>query len=130
MDTIGARLKAERVRMGLSQDEFAGLAGVQRRAQGSYERDQRLPDAGYLAAIAQHGADVQLILTGRESGETARELQAYGDAWEVLDEVLQAAGRKSLSAQKKRQIAEALYHAVKSGSGELEALATLLVQAA
>ena len=49
----------------MSQVDFARLAGVQRRAHIRYEQDERLPDAGYLAAIAAAGADVSYILTGR-----------------------------------------------------------------
>lgn len=129
MDSIGARIKEERVRMGLNQDDFAALAGVQRRAQGSYERGQRLPDAGYLASVAKHGADVQFILTGRPRVNAEDELRTYGDAWEALDEVLQANGR-NMPADKKRQAAEALYQAVKAGDGDARRLARLLIKAA
>lgn len=50
--------------MSLNQDEFAALGGVKRRAQSTYETDERVPDAAYLAAIAAAGADVGYILTG------------------------------------------------------------------
>lgn len=129
MDSIGLRIKGERVRLGLNQDDFAALAGVQRRAQGSYERGQRLPDAGYLASIAQHGADVQFILTGQARINAEDELRAYGDAWEALDDVLQSNGR-NMPADKKRQAAEALYQAVKAGDGDARPLANLVIRAA
>lgn len=64
MDSIGARLKAERKRLGFNQSDFATLAGVQLNAQGNYERDVRSPDATYLAAVAKAGVDVSFVVTG------------------------------------------------------------------
>nr|WP_028201178.1 helix-turn-helix domain-containing protein [Burkholderia pseudomallei] len=64
MNTIGSRLREERLRLGLSQDEFAAVGGVLRRAQSNYESDERSPDAKYLSAIAGVGADLLYILTG------------------------------------------------------------------
>ncbi|WP_261842055.1 helix-turn-helix domain-containing protein [Aliamphritea ceti] len=65
MDCIGARLKEERLRLNVSQQVFAGFGGVARNAQSNYEKGLRMPDAGYLSAIAAEGADVQYILTGK-----------------------------------------------------------------
>lgn len=61
---IGQRLKEERDRLGLSQVDFASLGGAGRKTQYNYEAGERAPDGGYLAAIAEHGADVAYILTG------------------------------------------------------------------
>ncbi|BBT94349.1 hypothetical protein WP8W19C03_10430 [Aeromonas veronii] len=67
--TIGCRLKEERKRLRLNQTDFAALAGVQISAQTNYENDKRQPDAKYLAAIAEAGADVGYITTGVRKGE-------------------------------------------------------------
>jgi transcriptional regulator with XRE-family HTH domain len=64
---MGGRLKEERTRMGLSQEEFAKLGYVGRKAQVSYESGERKPDSEYLQGIAEHGADCQYILTGVRS---------------------------------------------------------------
>jgi len=40
---------------------------VQKRAQINYEKDERQPDAAYLAAVAEAGADVLYVLTGQRS---------------------------------------------------------------
>lgn len=77
----------------MTQEQFAGVAGVQRRAQVTYEKDERRPDADYLAAIATAGADVQYIVTGVRAqaagpgvpGELWRDLMAL-----VIDELSQA----------------------------------------
>ncbi len=62
--TIGARLKEERERLGFTQPAFAGLAETTKKSQIDYEKDLTQPKAGYLAAIAKVGADVQYIVTG------------------------------------------------------------------
>lgn len=67
LSTIGARLRDEREHLGLSQAAFAEVGGVQKRAQINYEKDERHPDAGYLAAIAAAGVDVLYVLTGQRS---------------------------------------------------------------
>lgn len=67
MNTIGERLRDERAQLGMTQEKFASAAGVLRGAQVKYEKDERRPDADYLAAIAAIGADVQYIVTGVRS---------------------------------------------------------------
>ncbi|WP_219136391.1 helix-turn-helix domain-containing protein [Janthinobacterium sp. UMAB-60] len=61
------RLKEERKRLGLNQDEFAALGGVKKGAQFNYENGSRSPDADYLAAVAAAGVDVLYLLTGQVS---------------------------------------------------------------
>lgn len=64
MPTLGNRLLTERERLGLSQTDLAEKCRVTMRSQRNYEKNERLPDAAYLVAIAAAGADVQYILTG------------------------------------------------------------------
>ncbi|MDD2721647.1 MAG: helix-turn-helix transcriptional regulator [Gallionella sp.] len=71
MSTIGCRLREERERFGLNQTDFGAFGGVQKQAQLKYEKDERQPDAAYLAAIASMGADVLYILTGMRNENTA-----------------------------------------------------------
>jgi transcriptional regulator with XRE-family HTH domain len=87
MDSLGKRLQAERKRLGLGQEEFAGLAGLTRTAQSLYERDQRHPDTAYLQAIAAAGVDIQYVVTGMRaspavalSAEEAALLDNYRNA--------------------------------------------------
>ena len=65
---ISDRLREEREKLRLTQTAIAEIGGVQKRAQINYESGERLPDAGYLAAIAAAGADVRYILTGQRDG--------------------------------------------------------------
>lgn len=69
--SISDRLREEREKLRLSQTAIAEIGGVQKRAQINYESGERLPDAGYLAAIAAAGADVCYILTGQRSQAAA-----------------------------------------------------------
>lgn len=128
MNSIGERLRSERSRLGMNQDELAKVGGVQRSAQSNYERGDRSPDAAYLALVAAAGVDVLYVVTG-EKKPTMNELALYGDAWEALDRTLQDS-KKNMPAEKKRQAAEALYEAIRSGEGNAQSLATLLIRAA
>lgn len=62
--STGDRLREERERLDLSQERFATLGGVLKRAQIHYEKGERNPDSGYLAAVAAAGVDVLYVLTG------------------------------------------------------------------
>ncbi|WP_341826529.1 transcriptional regulator [Burkholderia gladioli] len=103
MTSIGARLREERLRLGLSQDEFASVGGVARRTQAAYEGDERAPDTTYLLAVRELGIDVLFVLTGDRLGDAAR---AHAQAGEDEDEVelllqfrqLNDAGKAALQA--------------------------------
>ncbi|KFC07096.1 DNA-binding repressor [Trabulsiella guamensis ATCC 49490] len=62
---IGYRLKEERERTGLTQEEFGEIGGVKKLAQHRYEKGKRSPNAIYLAYLASAGVDVLYILTGQ-----------------------------------------------------------------
>lgn len=62
--SIENRLKEERIRLGFNQPDFAALAGRTKKTLIDYEKGTTCPDARFLAAIAEEGADVQYILTG------------------------------------------------------------------
>lgn len=68
--TIGARLLEERNRLGMNQTEFATRGGVGKATQINYEKGERSPDASYLQAIADEGADVLYIVTGKRGSES------------------------------------------------------------
>jgi transcriptional regulator with XRE-family HTH domain len=68
--SVGTRLKEERERLGMTQDQFSSACGVRRRAQSSYENDERHPDSKYLAAAIVIGVDVGYLLTGHRIRET------------------------------------------------------------
>ena len=93
---IGARLKEERMRVGMSQAEIAALGGLSNKTQLSYESDARSPDANYLAALAKVGVDVLYVITGvRALPSTMPEDEAeLLDSFRQLNEV----GRTAIQA--------------------------------
>lgn len=58
------RLREERVRLGLTQEEFGALGGVSRGVVSLYELGKCSVPGTFLADIAPHGADVGYIITG------------------------------------------------------------------
>lgn len=62
---IGGRIREERLRLKLSQEEFGSFGGVIQNTQWKYEDGQRTPDAMYLALVAEKGVDVLYVVTGR-----------------------------------------------------------------
>ncbi|PHN59863.1 hypothetical protein AO268_17490 [Pseudomonas sp. ICMP 8385] len=73
---IGERLKEERERLGLSQTDFAALAGASKNSQYNYEKGERSPDAAYLAAVAGVGLDVLYVVTGERVPKSAGSISA------------------------------------------------------
>lgn len=59
----GDRIREERLRLKLNQEEFGALGGVARPSQSNYESEQRVPDLKYLANLCEK-VDVMYILTG------------------------------------------------------------------
>ncbi len=62
--SIGERLKEERERLKFTQPALAAIAGTTKKSQIDYEKDLTQPKAGYLAAVARIGLDVQYVITG------------------------------------------------------------------
>lgn len=76
----GDRLKEERLRLGLTQEQFGALGGVRKQAQLKYEKGERKPDAAYFEGIAAAGANVSYILTGKTEEERQTALEDRLDA--------------------------------------------------
>ena len=69
---ICSRLREERVRLGLSQHDFAEIGGVSRKTQSAYESGATAPDVAYLSLVAARGVDVHYVFSGtREGGVVA-----------------------------------------------------------
>ena len=93
---LGSRLKAERKRVGLTQQELAEKFGVDKSSVYLYERGDRPPPASHLQALLDLGADVLYILSVARAHQSMnsvwlhstvtaiRELEESG-AWQKLD---------------------------------------------
>jgi transcriptional regulator with XRE-family HTH domain len=80
LEIVGVRLRSERKRLGLNQDEMAERGGIARNTQVAYEGAKRAFDANYLVSLASSGIDVGFIVTGRREGMSLTE-----EASELLD---------------------------------------------
>jgi transcriptional regulator with XRE-family HTH domain len=67
VSTVGARLREERKRLGLTQQEFAALGGIASNAQAHYESGERQPKSGYLVGVAAGGVDILYVLLGQRT---------------------------------------------------------------
>lgn len=64
LESFGARLRSERLRLGFNQTDFAEIGGVQKDGQVKYEAGKREPGIGYISLLAQAGVDVGFLITG------------------------------------------------------------------
>jgi transcriptional regulator with XRE-family HTH domain len=64
MSNIGERLKEQRLKAGFTQGQLAQRVGIAKGSQTLYETGKRMPDAKYLATVAELGLDVSYIVTG------------------------------------------------------------------
>ena len=62
--SIGERLREERERIDLNQEQLGAIGGVKKLAQFNYENNKRAPDTDYLVQIAKIGIDVNYVLFG------------------------------------------------------------------
>jgi transcriptional regulator with XRE-family HTH domain len=65
---FGRRLREERTRLGLTQEQLAQLAGIQRLAQGQYETEKSPPNVRYLASIGGAGVNLYYLIFGKPNG--------------------------------------------------------------
>ncbi|CAN5883046.1 hypothetical protein BH11PSE12_BH11PSE12_18380 [soil metagenome] len=61
------RLKEERERLGMSQQEAADLSGIRREMWGKYERGTAEPGISVVEHFCTHGADALYIVTGKHA---------------------------------------------------------------
>lgn len=100
--TVGARLKEERQRLGLSQQRMAGVAGVSKNTAINWEKGDTSPTASALLALADAGADAVYILTGKHSNATTVDLNnaaklKLNEIEDDLSNQARAASRRDMS---------------------------------
>jgi len=109
---IGDRLRAERERLGHSQDQWASVTGIHRNTQAKYEKGDGSPNVEYLAAIESIGADIDFIITGEKKvyrdPSPDYECPIISKIVEQLEVVLNK-NNQVLSPQKKAQAVVILY---------------------
>lgn len=70
MEHYGERIRAERLRLKLTQSAFAKGVGVSQGSQVGYESGAHLPNVHYLARAATLGVDLVFVVLGKR-GSTA-----------------------------------------------------------
>lgn len=91
---IGERLKAERVRLALSQISVAQHTGVSKTTQILYESGERTPDAVYLRALAELGLDIYFIISGQRHEEALGKVLGRPLALEIFEHIEQWAAKR------------------------------------
>lgn len=71
MTSFGARLKAERHRLGMTQAQMAAIGEVSTNSQIAYERDAVSPPEKYLSHLIKHGIDINFLFTGEYAASGA-----------------------------------------------------------
>lgn len=67
LQQIGERLRAERVRLNLSQVAISGTCGVNRSTLAAWEKGEQSPTAAVLSQLAGFGVDVLYVVTGERA---------------------------------------------------------------
>jgi transcriptional regulator with XRE-family HTH domain len=100
METVGDRLREERTRLGLNQEEFAAVGGLRKQAELNYESGARSPDADYLLALESAGVDIVYVLTGRRVLTDSAAVVLNNDEQEILRKYrqLNEAGKGAVEA--------------------------------
>ena len=95
--SIGSRLAQERRRLGLTQAQLGGHAGLSRSAIGMIETDRsRLDLAALLALESAVGMDAAFVLTGRRASIAAADMLDWSLVEQILDELARAGKRLNL----------------------------------
>lgn len=91
LKSIGARLRTERERVGLSQEQLAEVAGTNRMTPSRYEQGSHVPTLGFLASIETAGVDIGYVLTGKRSIVSLGldDAALLGRAMAVVDDLLE-----------------------------------------
>lgn len=89
--SFGQRLKLERLRLQLSQQEVATHCGVARATQNIYEKDKRSPGLDYVQKLGELGFSLPYLLNAERPPPSISEgLQAtavaLGNAYRIVDE--------------------------------------------
>jgi len=99
---IGARLRDERKRCGLTQDQAAAGCGIVKRTQANYEAGASDATASYLSKAWVMGFDVPYILTGVRQTAARESLSLEEDSviaqYRLIPEEDQRALRRFLKA--------------------------------
>ncbi|WP_419629364.1 helix-turn-helix domain-containing protein [Thiolapillus sp.] len=87
---VGARIREERKKLGITQSAMAKLGGVSNATQGYYESGERSPNTEYLGRLYKEGVDVCYIVTGQKGAKSGMpaniDVELLSSIQEAVDE--------------------------------------------
>ena len=127
MRNFFSRLREEREKLGLSQEEFGEKCGVRKQAQCLYENGKGRPNSAYLEAAVALGVDIGYIFTGKASQTTDAHIDRarLKLAIEAVEEGLKEA-KLIMEPAKKAELILAACDLINSEMGSKEKLQKLL----
>lgn len=108
------RLRMERRRLGLTQEQFAALGKVSKTAQYMYEAGKNWPTCEYLEALRSNGVDVAFIATGARIASSAIDWEVQRQAFLLVQHNLASKPDRTFSPD---QLFEAFKTAVQMAQG-------------
>lgn len=135
---ISGRLKEERVRLGLTQTEFAVRAGITRNTQSRYEGGQTKPTTEYLERIRELGVDADYVFFGGPKSESGKFVSVregvdgvlLASVIEAFELALGAAGKKASAKRKARAVVMAYRSSKEAGKVDPKAIEDIALLAA
>ena len=109
--TIATRIKEERRRLGLTQQQFADGLNISRSALTFYETARTVPDANFFSRAISNGVDIRYILVGERSAEAASYMLDWDLFGQIFVDIRQWCSENNvvLSTEKELAIAKLLY---------------------
>ncbi|WP_138514318.1 helix-turn-helix transcriptional regulator [Rhodoferax bucti] len=91
IEGMGVRLREERERLKLNQEEIAAFAGTNRMTPNRYEKGLYLPTLPFLDAISGVGVDVDYVLLGKHGDVTLsfKDAAQLGVAVSIVSDLLE-----------------------------------------
>ena len=134
--TFGQRLRQERERLGLTQEDFGERGGVRRTTQYIYESDSRVPDLKYLERVQEAGADLAYLVLGERlpvgrHDTLTLSYAALSNIYRVVDEFCRGDGGAPLPLDSRLRFFQLLCASVKdrgSSDAELDSLRSELAR--
>ena len=117
---IGQRLRAERRRLGLSQDALANAGGIKRTTLYQYERGDRRPSLDFLLKAVSAGVDLNYIVFGerrvRLVGELRIERAVLDRIFVVVNRYARDSKGRALAVEHQQELFRQLYEMVEQQS--------------
>lgn len=118
IQTFGWRIREERKRLGLTQQQFADGLDISRSSVALYETDRTIPDLNFGLRAKNCGIDAWYIMTGERGSEAAANLFDWALFIKILSTIRTVYEDKKLvlATEQEIAIAQLLYgHLVRQG---------------